>query len=242
MLSGPSGVGKTAVAERLLADPRVARAITATTRAPRPGERDGVDYLFLSMDEFRRRLADGWFLEHADVYGRLYGTPRSSVEAVLASGRHCLLVIDVQGVATLRSAGTPATFVLLEPPSREELERRLKTRGSDDPASQAARRLDEAERELARAALFDHRVVNADLEAAAQEAPRRWASRRRPPGSRAVGPRPGHAPRGGWGVRRHRRRIRGTLRNSAPEACPPMGRQDSASSTSSTRRSGAASS
>lgn len=168
VLSGPSGVGKTAVAERLLADPRVARAITATTRAPRPGERDGVDYLFLSMDEFRRRLADGWFLEHADVYGRLYGTPRSSVEAVLASGRHCLLVIDVQGVATLRSAGTPATYVLLEPPSRAELERRLKTRGSDDPASQA-RRLDEAERELARAALFDHRVVNADLEAAAQE-------------------------------------------------------------------------
>ena len=91
-----------------------------------------------------------------------------SVEAVLASGRHCLLVIDVQGVATLRSAGTPATYVLLEPPSRAELERRLKTRGSDDPASQA-RRLDEAERELARAALFDHRVVNADLEAAAQE-------------------------------------------------------------------------
>lgn len=168
VLSGPSGVGKTAVADRLLADPRVARAITATTRAPRPGERDGVDYLFLAVDEFRRRLADGWFLEHADVYGRLYGTPRSSVEAVLASGRHCLLVIDVQGVATLRAAGAEATFVLLEPPSRAELERRLKTRGSDDPASQA-RRLDEAERELARTELFDRRVVNADLETAARE-------------------------------------------------------------------------
>ncbi|MBL9087294.1 MAG: guanylate kinase [Planctomycetia bacterium] len=168
VLSGPSGVGKTAVADRLLADPRVARAITATTRAPRPGERDGVDYLFLAVDEFRRRLADGWFLEHADVYGRLYGTPRSSVEAVLASGRHCLLVIDVQGVATLRAAGAEATFVLLEPPSRAELERRLKTRGSDDPASQA-RRLEEAERELARTELFDRRVVNADLETAARE-------------------------------------------------------------------------
>lgn len=165
VLSGPSGVGKTAVAERLLADPRVARAITATTRAPRAGERDGVDYVFLSADEFRRRLAAGWFLEHADVYGRLYGTPRSSVEAVLASGRHCLLVIDVQGVATLRAAGTDATYVLLEPPSRAELERRLRSRGSDDAASQA-RRLEEAERELSRTDLFDHRVVNADLETA----------------------------------------------------------------------------
>lgn len=167
VVSGPSGVGKTAVADRLLKDPRIARAITATTRAPRVGERDGVDYLFLAADEFRRRVAAGWFLEHADVYGRHYGTPRSSVEAVLASGRHCLLVVDVQGVATLRAAGTDAVFVLLEPPSRAELERRLKTRGSDDPTDQR-RRLEEAERELARTDLFDHRVVNADLELAAR--------------------------------------------------------------------------
>ena len=167
VVSGPSGVGKTAVADRLLKDPRIARAITATTRAPRVGERDGGDYLFLAADEFRRRVAAGWFLEHADVYGRHYGTPRSSVEAVLASGRHCLLVVDVQGVATLRAAGTDAVFVLLEPPSRAELERRLKTRGSDDPTDQR-RRLEEAERELARTDLFDHRVVNADLELAAR--------------------------------------------------------------------------
>jgi guanylate kinase len=167
VLSGPSGVGKTAVADRVLRDPRVARAITATTRAPRPGETDGVDYRFLSVHEFLRRIADGWFLEHADVYGRLYGTPKSAVEAVLASGRHCLLVIDVQGVATLRRAGTEATYVLLEPPTRAELERRLRSRGSDDATDQA-RRLEEAERELTRTDLFDHRVVNADLETAAR--------------------------------------------------------------------------
>ena len=167
VLSGPSGVGKTAVADRLLKDPRIARAVTATTRAPRVGERDGVDYLFLSADEFRRRLAAGWFLEHADVYGRMYGTPKSSVEDVLASGSHCLLVVDVQGVATLRAAGTTATYILLEPPSRAELERRLKARGSDDPASQQ-RRLEEAARELARTDLFELRVVNDDLDDAAR--------------------------------------------------------------------------
>jgi len=167
VLSGPSGVGKTAVADRLLKDPRIARAVTATTRAPRTGERDGVDYLFLAVDEFRLRLAAGWFLEHADVYGRLYGTPKSSVEDVLASGRHCLLVVDVQGVATLRAAGTTATYILLEPPSRAELERRLKARGSDDLASQQ-RRLEEAARELARTDLFELRVVNDDLDDAAR--------------------------------------------------------------------------
>lgn len=168
VLSGPSGVGKTAVADRLLATGRVSRAVTATTRAPRPGERDGVDYVFLSPDEFRRRLGEGWFLEHAEVYGRLYGTPRSSVEAVLAAGRDCLLVIDVQGVATLREAGTEGVYVLLEPPSPEELERRLHRRGSDGP-SDLARRLAEAQAELSRTALFDRRVVNRDLDAAVAE-------------------------------------------------------------------------
>lgn len=168
VLSGPSGVGKTAVAERLLATGLVSRAVTATTRAPRPGERDGVDYVFLSPDDFRRRLAEGWFLEHAEVYGRLYGTPRSAVEAILAAGRHCLLVIDVQGVATLRAAGTEGVYVLLEPPSREELERRLHQRGSNGP-SDLARRLAEAEAELSRTSLFDRRVVNRDLGAAVAE-------------------------------------------------------------------------
>ena len=163
VVSGPSGVGKSAVVERLLQDPRFGRAITATTRAPRPGERDGVDYLFLAEDDFSRRLAAGWFLESATVYGRLYGTPRSTVDEVLATGRHCVLVIDTQGAATIRRSGVPAVYVFLLPPSWEELVRRLTSRGGDTPESQA-RRVAEAHREMAEASHFDVRLVNDRLE------------------------------------------------------------------------------
>ncbi len=103
VLSGPSGVGKSTVAERLLADAAFGRAVTATTRAPRPGEADGIAYHFLTESGFRERLARQEFLEHANVYGRLYGTPLASVHAVLDAGRVCVLVIDVQGAATLRA-------------------------------------------------------------------------------------------------------------------------------------------
>jgi guanylate kinase len=163
VVSGPSGVGKTAVVGRLLEDRRFGRAITATTRPPRPGEREGVDYVFLPEDEFLRRLAAGWFLEHAEVYGRYYGTPKESVERVLETGCHCVLVIDTQGAATLRGIGVDAVYVFLLPPNLEELVRRLTTRGGDSPESRA-RRLEEARRELAEADRFDHRIVNEVLE------------------------------------------------------------------------------
>ena len=168
VLSGPSGVGKTAVAERLLRDPRFARALTATTRAPRGAEKDGVDYHFLTEEEFRRRLAAGWFLEHADVYGRLYGTPRAEPEAIRASGRHCVLVIDVQGAQTLRAAGIEALYVFLKAPSDEELVRRLKGRGVDSPEAIRSR-LEALAREKAAADRFDLVVVNDDLEATARK-------------------------------------------------------------------------
>ena len=168
VLSGPSGVGKSAVAERVLKDPRFARALTATTRPPRAGEKDGVAYLFLAHPEFEKRVAAGWFLEHADVYGNLYGTPRSSVESVLASGRHCLLVIDVQGVASLRKSGVEARYVFLLAPSSEHLERRLRGRGLDSP-EEIAKRLAAAERELAEKRHFDTVLVNDDLEATARK-------------------------------------------------------------------------
>jgi guanylate kinase len=168
VLSGPSGVGKSAVAERVLKDPRFARAVTATTRPPRAGEVDGVAYLFLSRAEFERRVAAGWFLEHAEVYGRLYGTPRSSVEAVLASGRCCLLVIDVQGAATLRRQGVEGRYVFLAAPTAADLERRLRGRGLDAPA-EIARRLAAAEAELSEAHRFDRVLVNDDLEATARK-------------------------------------------------------------------------
>jgi guanylate kinase len=168
VLSGPSGVGKSAVAERVLADPRFARAVTATTRSPRAGEVEGVAYVFLERAEFERRIAAGWFLEHAEVYGRLYGTPRSSVEAVLASGRHCLLVIDVQGAATLRRGEIEGRYVFLTTPTASDLERRLRGRGLDAP-QEIAKRLAAAEAELAEAHRFDRVLVNDEIEATARK-------------------------------------------------------------------------
>ena len=168
VLSGPSGVGKSAVAQRLLKDPKFRRAITATTRSPRKGERDGVDYFFLAREEFERRLRAGWFLEHADVYGNLYGTPKSSVEAVLRAGAHCLLVIDVQGAATLRGAGVEGLYVLLSAPSPVDLERRLRGRGLDS-AEEIAKRLSAADAELAQASRFDRVIVNERIEDTARE-------------------------------------------------------------------------
>jgi guanylate kinase len=171
VVSGPSGVGKSAVAERLLRHPRFARAVTATTRAPRGSERDGVDYVFLARDEFERRVAAGWFLEHAEVYGHRYGTPREGPEAIARSGRHCLLVIDVQGASTLRAQRVEATFVFVAPPSLSELERRLRERGLDG-ADAVERRLAVAESELSRAQGFDLILVNRDVSATARKVAR----------------------------------------------------------------------
>jgi guanylate kinase len=131
VVSGPSGVGKTTVAERLRKLPGYGQAVTATTRAPRGGEKDGVDYHFLTDAAFRAGIARGEFLEHAEVHGRLYGTPRASVQAVLDRGLTCLLVIDVQGAATLRASSVEALYVFVAPPSDAELERRLRGRATD---------------------------------------------------------------------------------------------------------------
>lgn len=168
VLSGPSGAGKTSLADRLLADPRFGRAVTATTRPPRTGEVDGLHYRFLTETAFREGLARGAFLEHADVYGRLYGTPRESPEVVIASGRHCVLVLDVQGAASVRALLPRAAFVFVMAPSVDELRRRLSTRGLDGPEA-VERRLAVVSRELAQAPNFDLVVVNDDLERAARQ-------------------------------------------------------------------------
>ena len=102
VISGASGVGKTSLAQRLLEHPAFRRAVTATTRAPRGQEQDQVDYHFLSRERFEAEIEAGRFLEHAHVYGRLYGTPRENVEKILQSGQHCVLLLDVQGVESLR--------------------------------------------------------------------------------------------------------------------------------------------
>jgi len=169
VLSGPSGVGKSSVAQRLVARtsggrPVIARAVTATTRAPREGEVDGVDYHFLSETRFRAGIAAGEFLEWAQVHGNLYGTPKKSVGAVVREGRACLLVIDVQGAALLRAQGIDALYLFLAPPSAAALESRLRSRGTEDVSQVELRLRNALEQEVPRASEFDHVVVNDDLD------------------------------------------------------------------------------
>ena len=168
VISGASGVGKTSLAERLLRHPAFRRALTATTRAPRGQERDGVDYHFLSRAQFEADIASGRFLEHADVYGRLYGTPRENVESILESGQNCVLLLDVQGVESLRADGVPALYVFVTAPSMEELERRLRARG-DDTAEAVEARIRAARDEMTKQDRFDRVLVNDEIERAAHE-------------------------------------------------------------------------
>jgi len=177
VISGPSGVGKTTVIEGLLARGGYARSVTATTRPPREGERDGVDYLFLPRERFEEGIAAGRFLEHAVVHGNLYGTPRDGVEAVLAKGLVCILNIDVQGAEALRRSGLPVVTLFLLPPSIQELESRLARRGTEVPG-EVSRRLEIAKREMAQADRFDARFVNAKVEETVGEIDRFLRSRR----------------------------------------------------------------
>jgi len=168
VVSGPSGAGKTTVVDRLLARKGFERVVTATTRPPRPREKPGVDYHFLSEQEFEAWTKQGRFLEWATVHGRNYGTPRTSVEEVVKRGRHAVLNIDVQGAESVRRSGFPCLLVFLLPPSWEELERRLRGRGTD-PEEEIERRLADAKAELLRQDDFDLRVTNDDPKRAADE-------------------------------------------------------------------------
>jgi guanylate kinase len=152
---------------RLLLDrfPRMALSVSATTRAPRPGEEDGVDYRFLTPEEFQRRIDDGDFLEWAEYAGNRYGTLRSELERDVDV---LVLEIEVQGARQVRERVPDAVSVFIAPPSEEALRTRLVGRGSDGP-EQIERRLAVAQEELAARDEFDHVVVNDDLEAAVQE-------------------------------------------------------------------------
>ncbi|HEY0484659.1 MAG TPA: guanylate kinase [Mycobacteriales bacterium] len=169
VLSGPSGVGKgSVVAEIRRRYPDVWLSVSATTRAPRPGEVDGVQYHFVTRAEFERMAADGRMLEWAEYAGNLYGTPRGPVEERLAAGRPALLEIELQGARQVRRAMPEAHLVFLAPPSREELARRLVGRGTEDEAA-IAERLGVAEVEMAAACEFDVVLVNDTIQHAAEE-------------------------------------------------------------------------
>ncbi|MSQ36181.1 MAG: guanylate kinase [Dehalococcoidia bacterium] len=159
VLSGPSGVGKDAVLDRLRG--RFAVPVTMTTRAPRLGELNGRDYLFVDEAEFTRQLAAGELLEHARVYERSYGVPRAQLRAALASGHDVAMRVDVQGAATLRALLAEALFVFLVPDEPSRLEAHLRARGAEE--GEALRlRLASAERELEERVHFDHVLVNVE--------------------------------------------------------------------------------
>lgn len=170
VLAGPTAVGKGTVSARIReAFPEVWFSVSATTRAPRPGEVDGVHYRFLSDEEFDRMIAAGELLEYAVVHGRSrYGTPRGPVDDQIAAGGSPLLEIDLQGARQVRKAMPDALFVFLAPPSWDELVRRLVGRGTEATEEQE-RRLRTAEQELAAESEFDVTIVNHDVHRAAEE-------------------------------------------------------------------------
>ncbi|MHB1312521.1 MAG: guanylate kinase [Gemmatimonadaceae bacterium] len=166
VLSAPSGAGKTTIAKRLLAErPDVGYSVSCTTRTPREGEVDGVDYHFLGMDEFQRRREAGEFAESAEVHGRAYGTLRSEVERVLKAGRHVMMDIDVQGAAQFARAFPQSALVFIIPPSIDVLVERLQRRGSEDRESLLTR-LRNAQVELHEIGRYHYVVENDDLDRA----------------------------------------------------------------------------
>lgn len=160
VVSGPSGAGKDTVVKKLRQDhPEIEFSVSATTRAMRAGEQDGIDYHYMTNPEFERRIAAGEILEYTNYCGNYYGTPRSEVDRRIAEGRTVVLVIEVEGAGNIKRIYPDATAVFICPPSLEELERRLRDRGTETEES-IRRRLTRAREELALAGGYDAQVVN----------------------------------------------------------------------------------
>jgi guanylate kinase len=169
VVSGPSGAGKsTLIGEALNSVPQLAYSVSATTRDPRPGEVDGEDYIFLSRDEFERKIEEGYFLEWAEYSGNLYGTPVSRVEALLEEGRSVILEIELQGARKVREKRPDAVMVFVRAPSLEETRRRLEGRATET-AEAVESRLATAVEEVAAREEFDHEVVNGEREGARRD-------------------------------------------------------------------------
>jgi len=160
VVAAPSGAGKSTLVNALLErEPAISLSISHTTRPPRPGEQYGRHYYFVERAEFEREIADGIFLEHAEVHGNLYGTSRTTVSGLLCQGRDVLLEIDWQGARQIRRSKPDCVSVFILPPSRVELERRLRGRASDS-AEVIERRLHNSREEIAHAHEFDYIIVN----------------------------------------------------------------------------------
>lgn len=170
VLSAPSGGGKTTLCEQMLRDnPNMSRAVTCTTRAPRDGEKDGMDYYFLTAEDFLKRVQAGNFLEHATVYGNSYGTLKSEVLGKLRAGKDVLLAVDVQGAAAIRAQAEQESEleralveVFLTPESLAVLEQRLKKRGKDAPDA-IKKRLAVAKQEIAQWKHFDYLLISTSI-------------------------------------------------------------------------------
>ena len=166
ILSSPSGAGKSTLARRLMEwDDSLRFSVSATTRAPRPGEVDGVDYHFTTREAFLRMVAEGQMLEHAEVFGNLYGSPRGPVEQAMQAGRDTLFDVDWQGGQQIRASalGAHVVSIFVLPPSLPELERRLRGRGQDSDAVIAGR-MEKSRSEISHWAEYDYVLVNDDLD------------------------------------------------------------------------------
>ena len=168
VISGPSGVGKTTLVEKLLLlDPLLIESISTTTRAPREGEKEGEAYFFVTGPEFEK-LKGGALIEWAVVHGQSYGTPKEFVSAHLDDGRDVVLNIDVQGGVAVKKCFPEAALIFILPPSSGELESRIRERGTDD-SEEIRKRLEKAREEIGQAAAYDYLVVNDNLDTAVEE-------------------------------------------------------------------------
>lgn len=162
LLSGPSGVGKDAILERLVQrSPSIYIAVTATTRAPRPGEKNGVDYHFVSTEAFQEMVEKELLLEFAKVYGNMYGVPKGPITEALNDGRDVALRTDVQGAETIKRKVKDTILIFITPPSLTSLESRIQSRKTET-SEEMNRRLKEAAHEIDQASRFDHIVTNED--------------------------------------------------------------------------------
>lgn len=168
VVSGPSGCGKGTVLAEIVKSDNIFYSVSATTRSPRPGETDGVNYYFLTKEKFEEMIADNGMLEYASYCGNYYGTPRRPVEDMLEKGCHVILEIEVQGAMKIKEKCPDAIFIFILPPSLKELRRRLEKRGTES-AEVIEKRLGEAAGEISYAYKYDYAVVNGELSEAVND-------------------------------------------------------------------------